>query len=83
MTLQEFASRNERNSFVKNKLEEIKHNITMAEAANGEERTAYWNTANNFFYAVWGYIAAAYDYGDIPWDVRTALTDELMELFED
>lgn len=83
MGLQEFIEQYDTNDFLKSSLEKMNESILMKKNTHGKEFEDHLRCANNLYYCIYGYIYAVYHYGDISFDDRGLLVDELMGSFKD
>lgn len=82
MKLQEFIEQYDTNDFLKRSLEEMNESISMLKNIHEKEFENHLRRANSLYYCIYGYTYAVYHYGDISFDDRQSLVDELMELFK-
>lgn len=83
MTLQEFITTNDSKGFVKEKSAAMRFHVELCKQYMKDgsymKFKTHFETVNQNYYAIYGYIMAAYEYGRISFEESCSLLDEVME----
>lgn len=84
MSLKEFLASEDRDGFVKEKVAAMQHHVELCFISMKEgaylKYQEHFKTVQNNYYAIYGYIMAAYAYGRISFEDSSTLVEEVIEL---